>query len=75
MLYREILKETSIEALRAECLRLQQGLWDCAAAAGADTDGDTNAHGLIKPDIVQYALEEVERLSGDYDEAVKELWG
>jgi hypothetical protein len=58
--------------LRHECLRLRQGLWDCFAASGGDTDGDKTPAALAS-DIVQLALSSIQDLRDSYDEAEVQL--
>ena len=55
-----------------EVHRLRQGLWDCVAISGADTDGQLTPDALVYPDIVDYAKQEVQGLRDDYDEAIKD---
>lgn len=61
MTYMEILNSESVYELRAECLRLRQGLWDCFSAAGGDTDGDATPKHLTS-DIVTLTLNTIEEL-------------
>jgi hypothetical protein len=60
-----------IGRLRSEIERLKQGLWDCAVAAGIDTDGNKTPRHL-KSDIVEFALNAVKDLRYDYDNALIE---
>lgn len=53
------------EVAEAEVKRLRQGLWDAAALAGVDTDGDKTPEHLAYPDIVKWALEAVRELRDD----------
>lgn len=57
-----------VPVLLAEVKRLRQGLWDCAAAAGEDTDGNETPDHLAHPDIVEYALNAIHELRKDYDD-------
>lgn len=57
-----------VDALRAEVERLRQGLWDCFAAAGGDTDGDATP-AAQRSDLVALALGCVRDLRGCYDDA------
>ena len=61
------------ERAEAEVKRLRQGLWDCAVAAGIDTDGNATPDHLAYPDIVKFALDAVCELRQDYDDALDEL--
>jgi len=65
MTHTDILNSESAHELRVECLRLRQGLWDCFAASGGDTDGDKDPKALMT-DIVELAVGSVEELSSDY---------
>ena len=58
--------------LLEEVERLRQGLWDCVAISGSDTDGQRTPDALVYPDIVDYAKREVQQLRDDYDEALAE---
>lgn len=74
--YPEVANQAVYDALlasQAEVKRLRQGLWDCATAAGIDTDGDTTPDHLAYPDIVDYALEAVSELRKDYLAALDEV--
>lgn len=55
-----------------EVRRLRQGLWDCAGIAGADLDGNASPDVLAFPDIVDFAKQEVQQLSDDYDESLRD---
>lgn len=68
-----MVSSTDVIALLAEVRRLRQGLWDCAAISGADTDGDRTPDHMTYPDIVEYAKREVQSLRDDYDEALVEV--
>lgn len=57
-----------LEEASAEITRLRQGLWDCFAAAGGDTDGDRTPVALVS-DIVPLALECVKELRAELEEA------
>jgi hypothetical protein len=72
MTNKQIVTSSDIEALRAECLRLRQGLWDCALISGADGDGCKTPEPLVS-DIVKFATEAVSDLRGCYDTALVSL--
>jgi len=59
-----------LNPLEEEILRLRQGLWDCFAAAGGDTDGDKTPVALT-PDIVSLALDCVKDLAQSYEETYR----
>lgn len=59
------------EGRDSEVHRLRQGLWQCAAEAGIDTNGDTTYHGC--GDIVEFAVNAVRELRHDYEQALDEL--
>lgn len=65
----QIDKCADIEKLRAECVRLRQGLWDCYAAMGADTDGDATPDALVFPHLSRLVLSAAKELMGDYEQA------
>ena len=66
------IEQTETEFLLAEIDRLRQGLWDCVAISGSDTDGQLTPDALTYPDIVDYAKQEVQQLRDDYNEALAE---
>lgn len=59
-----------IDALRAECIKLRQALWDCYALAGADTDGDETPDSLVSPSVPKLAKDAVQALHADYIDAI-----
>jgi hypothetical protein len=61
-----------IRTFTEEVKRLRQGLWDCAVAAGMDTNGNTGPGALVHPDIVDLALGHVRQLASDYNELLME---
>lgn len=65
-------ERVKVDRLEAEVKRLRQGLWDAAALAGVDTDGDETPNHLAYPDIVKWALDAVRELREDYDDALKD---
>jgi len=71
MTHSEINNSDSVDELRQECLRLRQGLWDCGAIAGMDTDGDSTPDALVS-DIVPVIKEAVRDLRECYDESLQE---
>lgn len=72
MTHNEIENASDIEALRAECIRLRQGLWECYKISGADTDGDETPAALVS-DIVYVVIDAVQDLRKCYDEACEQL--
>jgi hypothetical protein len=72
MTHTEIENSENPNELRHELFRLRQGLWDCFAASGGDTDGDKTPAALTT-DIVQLAISSIEDLRVSYDEADVQL--
>lgn len=65
-------EKTLMYRLIDEVRRLRQGLWDCVAISGADTDGQLTPDALVYPDLVDYAKREVGELRDEYDLATQE---